>query len=441
MGKFTKDTTITFVTKVLVFILGTGSSVVIARLLGPQGKGVYNLALLLPNLVVTFSSFGVGAASVYHIGQKKHKRKTILGNNIIIGLVISLLALAGALVAGIYLKDTFFGGVPLQLLLLALLIIPARLYTSYFRYFLLGLQRLKQYNLLGVARKIIALTFLGILFTILNVGVLEAIISYTIATTLSLIIGLYLVLSVIGKPDFEIKPSYVKDVLTYGLKSHLGEVVSYLNYRFDIILVSFFLTPSAVGLYVLGVKIAEKLWMVARSASTVLFPRISSEKDEQKKKRFTPIVSRNVFLITLIGAALLFFIAEKVIVFVYSDAYIQSVRVLQILLPGIVSLSVTKVLANDLAGRGKPIINSYLGILTLVINIGLNVLWIPNFGINGAAMASAVSYTTNLFIKTGIYCSISGNTVGKVLIPRREDLVLYRKYFLSIYKKFGFLDI
>ena len=83
MGKFTIDTSITFVTRILQLLIGLGSSVIIARVLGPRGNGIYSLAILLPALLVIFGNFGIGQSSIFYVGKKKYSAKEILANNII----------------------------------------------------------------------------------------------------------------------------------------------------------------------------------------------------------------------------------------------------------------------------------------------------------------------------------------------------------------------
>ena len=55
MKTFIKNTSITFMTRILQLILGVGISIIIARVLGPEGKGIYSLAILLSALLITFS--------------------------------------------------------------------------------------------------------------------------------------------------------------------------------------------------------------------------------------------------------------------------------------------------------------------------------------------------------------------------------------------------
>ena len=221
--------------------------------------------------------------------------------------------------------------------------------------------------------------------------------------------------------------------MTYGVQAHLGNILGYLNYRLDIFLVNLFLNPLSVGLYSIAVGIAEQLWLASKATSEVLLPKLAAEKDEQKRKEFTPIVSRNIFWLTAAGAFVLFFVIKNIIVFLYSEDFLPAVRSLQILLPGIVAVSASRVLANDIAARGKPIINSYLSFIALIVNVVLNVLWIPKLGIEGAAWATTVSYSLTLVGRIFIYSNISGNSIKKILIPQSSDF--------SLYKNLGYLLI
>jgi len=73
-GKFTINTLITLITRILQLFLGIASSVIIARVLGPKGKGVYSLVILLPTLLITFTNIGISSASIFYIGQKKNDK-------------------------------------------------------------------------------------------------------------------------------------------------------------------------------------------------------------------------------------------------------------------------------------------------------------------------------------------------------------------------------
>jgi len=435
MAHFAKDTTYTFIARVFSFILGLAISIIIARILGPENKGIYSLSILLPSLLVAFSQLGIGSATVYYTGKGKYALKKILGNNLIIGTIISGIAILVGIIIVIFFRELFLEGIPSLYLFISLGLIPMSLMYIYLINILLGIQKIVKYNLVAISRELFSLILVVIMLVGFKTGVIGGLSARIIATLLAVIIAFWWIVKFSGGIVCRLDKDYIKDTTLYGIKAHTSNILAFLNYRLDMFLVNFFINPLAVGYYSISVGIAERLWLVSRSASTVLFPRISSEKDEKQKKEFTPIVSRNVLFITFVGAIFIYFLSRWVILLLYSEAYLASVRPLQLLLPGIVALSISRVLANDIAGRGKPILNTYMSALTVSVNICLNILWIPTLGIEGAALASTVSYIIQTIGRLLLYNKISGNSIIKTVFVQRSDFKLYKRYILSVLKR------
>lgn len=83
-------------------------------------------------------------------------------------------------------------------------------------------------------------------------------------------------------------------------------------------MVNLFPNPIAVGFYSIAAGVTERLWSASKTTSVVLLPKIAAEKDERVSKGFTPIVSRIVLLITIIGALVLFFLTTPLIILLYN---------------------------------------------------------------------------------------------------------------------------
>ena len=432
MGQFARGTAITFVARVLSLILGIATSIILARLLGPEGKGTYTLATLLPALIVTFANFGIGPATVYHVAQRRYPRREILGNNIVFALGIGMIGVLAGLVVAFFFQESIFPGVAQGYLLLALALIPVNLFFAYLQNILLGAQRFKEINLITILHTLLFLAFIVIALWILKAGIPGALLAAVLAWFLTNVVLLFWTWKVADGISFKLNPAYLRKAFVYGIQAHLGNILGFLNYRIDIFLVNGFLNPAAVGFYSIGVGLVEKLWLISQAASTVLFPRVAAETDEQRRKDFTPIVSRTVLWGTSLGALVIFFLSRWIVEFLYSTAFLPAVQPLQILLPGIVALSVSRVLANDIAGRGRPILNTYVSLGTLATNIILNLIWIPRYEIAGAAWASTVSYSVTLLARLFLYCRLSGNSWTKVLLPQRSDWALYRRTGLAL---------
>lgn len=424
-GKFAQETAITWTTEALCLFIGIGSSIVLARVLGPEGKGIYALATLLPSLIVTFGNLGIGSGTVYYVARGDFRWQTILGNNVLLSLGTSVIGILAGLVIVFFFREGIFPGVAVGYLVLAMAFVPAEMFFSHMRYVLLGAQRIKEFNYIQIAQSAFFLGFLAIALLGLRAGVTGAIVAGLITWLIIDIIIFRLAKTVSAGIDMKPDTAYIKRVVTYGIQAHLSNILGFLNYRVDMFLVNAFLGPAAVGLYTVGVGLVEKLWMLSFAASTVLFPRVAAETEEKKRKEFTPLVARTVLWSTAVGALILALVSRWVVVLLYSEAFLPAASALQALLMGIIALSAGRVLANDIAGRGLPRLNIYTGAVAVLTNVAMNILWIPKLGIVGAAWASTVSYTVLFLGSLFFYCRLSGNRWTVVVLPQQEDWVLY----------------
>ncbi|HEU20089.1 MAG TPA: flippase [Deltaproteobacteria bacterium] len=425
MGTFAKHTLITIATQCMNILLVLASSIVIARILGPEGQGIYSIAFLLPTFLVIFMNLGIGPASVFYIGKKKYPLQSIAGINIIFSLAISSGAIIVGLIAIFLWGDHLFPGIKITYLLLGLIIVPFQVFLSLLINILLGLQNIKKYNAVYLLRDASFLCFIIILLLWFRLGISAAIICLVLSVCFASVLAFCEsvkeaegVVFVFDKPMF-------KDFLNYGSKVFLNNVISFLHLRLDVFLINLLLNPVAVGYYAIAVGLSERIWLISQSAGTVLFPRVTAETDEKKLRDFTPIVCRNILLFTSIIAVLLFFMSRWLIIMFFSEQYSSSVLPFQILLIGTIAISGSRILANDLAGRGRLIENIYLSAFSVVINIIFNIILIPRIGIPGAALATTISYIITFAGRAIIYSKISGNRMRDVLFIKKSDCRLY----------------
>ena len=435
IGTFTKNTLITIVTQGLTFVFGIGISVIIARILGPEGKGIYSLAILLPSFLVYFTSFSIGQASIFYLGKRRYSPKEVFGNNIIYAVLTSTFAILIGLIIVFFFSNKLFPGVEPKYLFLALFLIPFHLFLGYIGFILLGLQKIKKYNFVSFFRVLLLLILIGVLLLGFRFGIAAAIIAEILAFLIACIVLFFMTKQETSGISLKLNKDYFKDSFLYGIKVYLGSILSFLSHRMGMWLINIFLNPLMVGFYSISIGLSEKLWLISDSIGTVLFPKISSENDKVKIKEFTPLVFRNVLFIVTLIAVLLFAIAHWLITLLYSDAFSESTKPFQILLIGAVTISGWKILESDLKGRGRPMLNTYATGISAVLNIILNILWIPKFGILGAAWAATISYTVMLLITLVIYSKISGNRITDLLFLKKSDLALYRNFLIIIKEK------
>jgi len=425
---FTKDTSITFITRVLQIILGIGSSIIITRILKPEGKGIYSLAILFPTLLISLINVGIGPASVFYIGRKKYSSKEVFGVNIIYSILISIFGILVGLVVIFFFSNKIFPGVAKEYLLLALLLIPFQVFLTFTVNILLGLQKIRKYSFIQLIQTLIFLVCVAILLLGFRLGIKAAIIAQILSLIIACIILFFQTRQETKGLVLSLNKNLLKDFFSYGIKVYFGNILSFLHYRIDMFMLNIFLNSIAVGFYSVAVVLSEKIWLISGSAGTVLFPQVSSETNKRNLNKFTPLVCRNVLFVTILFAVFLFVIGRWLIISLYSEQFSDAVLPFQILLIGAVTISGWRILANDLYGRGKPLLNSYITAVSVVTNIILNIILIPRSGITGAAWATSISYTIALILVVIIYSKISGNKITGIILIKKADFRYYRGF-------------
>jgi O-antigen/teichoic acid export membrane protein len=263
-------------------------------------------------------------------------------------------------------------------------------------------------------------------------GAVRAAIAATVIASLLLFVGVVAYTRRSTAIAWRLKLPHVRALASYGVRVHSANVLAFLGYRLDVFLVDAFKGAIAVGLYGAGVVIAEGLWMPSQAVSTALFPTIAAERTESARRSITPLVARNTLWLTAILAGILVLIAGPAVDLLYSSRFGSSAAVVRILAPGIVLFSAARVLGNDIAARGRPLVNSVVAAVSVICNIALNVVLIPRYGIDGAAWASTASYSVLFLATTAVYRRITQVPLRVLVVPSLEDVTRYVRLFRRI---------
>ena len=437
MSSISKNSAITFSSQILIFAVGFITSIILARTLGPTGKGIYALIILIPAVMLKLGSLGIEAANVYFIGSKQYEPKDVVSNSllssILLGLFLILLFLGISYLSAFknYLNSN---QINIFYLWLTVLTIPFSLFSGFLRSIFLGKEEIRTFNKINIFQTITQLVLIVIFLMILKQGVSGAVNVY-ILTAMFVFVFIIFLIKKFTEIKFSFNKNLFKDFVGYGVKAYFGNLAQFLNYRLDMFLVALFLTPTAVGYYSLAVGIAERLWMLPGAIATVLFPRISSIKSTAAND-LTPRIARHTFFIIFILSLILAILTKPLVKILFGIAFLPSVMPLLILLPGIVALGGAKTLTADLAGRGKPQFGTYSAFISLAVNIPLNLWLIPKWGISGAAFASTIAYIVATLVVIGAFAKISQKSWSEILIIKKNNFQDYRNIFIKLKKEF-----
>lgn len=418
---FIRDVFYTFSTEIFSvganFLIG----IVLARALSVSDRGVMVLVMTLPWTVFSFANLGLPQANIYLVGRKKREAKTVLGNALVMTAILGLLSviILNAL-KGTALR-TVLKGLPPEYWWPLMLLIPTLLIDGMTLSILRARQRFDLFNLRRLVAPVLMLVGFLIALVAVKGGLTAAVGVYVAVMVLMSILSLVLT----GREVpliLTFDRSLTKETFRFGLKSYLQNLVGSLNYRLDVYLLAFFLTPTQVAFYGVATSLAEAAWYIPNSVGVVLFPRLSNTPMEQVHQ-ITAKVCRNTLAITGLIVMGMLAVSWFLVPLVYGPAYRATVPPLLILLPGVLSMGLYKVLSRNFTSRNQQQVSILASSAALTLNAVLDLLLIPQWGVVGAAMASTAGYTAAGVVLLAFFLHGSRLPWQKVLLPVKDEWI------------------
>ncbi|WP_425806324.1 oligosaccharide flippase family protein [Desulfitobacterium sp. Sab5] len=429
---FTKSVTITFFSNLLLFFLSIINTTVLSRVLGPEGKGVVDVANNFLSFATLILGMGFAASTVFFLGKKKDALNAIIGNNIVVTLVSSLVLIPFYFLH-LHFHFKFLAGVSNIQMLAVLVTVPLVNFKSAMINVLLGLQDMVEYNRINVIDKILSLVLL-IIFLLIAVNPTAAIVSILIGTLAICLLQIY-ILILKRKQAPRVERGLMKDMFGYGLKAQFGNIVQKLNYRLDVFIVNYYLPIDQVGIYSIAVALGETLWGVTGSIATVVFPIASSSTDKKGMMPFTNQITRVSFTLIAGFSVILALISKPLILIWLGRDFITATGALLWLLPGISIFSVSNILASYLAGVGLVEKNIYSSIASGIVTVVLDIFLIPRIGIIGASIATSLSYIVFTLMTIIFYINYTHARWQDILILKKSDMGQIIRFIKSRLRK------
>ncbi|HYN70232.1 MAG TPA: polysaccharide biosynthesis C-terminal domain-containing protein [Candidatus Eisenbacteria bacterium] len=405
-------------------------SFLLARLLGPDGRGVYTLLVLVPTTLFALGQLGLTSAMVFNAGRGG-RLADLERHTLTLGLGVSVVVVAAALTVLPALEPTALRLAPPDLLRIALLALPLRLVATLAGSVLYGRHMFRAYNLILAVQSVLSVVLVVVLVGLLGSGVDGALAAYLLFLAFGTVaVVLYLdgvrraedrVAAATGPSAEADVPVSAREIAGYGLRLYPATVGTFFGYRADVFLLAWLLgSASDIGVYAVAVSLAELVFNVPDAVSTVLFPRIAAAS-RTEADRLAPAMARMTILVTA-AAAVAVVPAAWIALSVLLPAFLPGMAALIVILPGIVALSVAKVLTSYLSGIERLAPVTTAAVASLGVNLGANLVLIPAFGIVGAAAASLVSYTAYAVLMIKFASDASSCSWRDFLVPQTGDV-------------------
>jgi len=424
MRNLAADVTGTVGTRLITMAFGVFTGIITARMLGPDNRGIFALAALFPASIVTLSKLGQGIASVYFIRREKEEVSQVASNVLMIALVVGVLLIGGALLLRETLLASVLRGVPVWAFVIVLPMIPILLVESYLYGILQSTDRFRVYNTRLIAEAVFTLSGMFVALIVLRQGLYGA---FAVTITVRIVMAVWVVITVHrGSPlRMRFDVPLFRRMMRFGLKSHVQIIASHFHFKADMYLVAYFTSPAEVAYYAIAARLAEHIMMVPQSLGMALYPRLAGS-DIAHADLMTATACRQTLALTAGIGVVLSLVGRWLITTWYGVDYAPAAAPLVYVCIGVVMMSLYVLLSRNFTSRNKQVINIVSAYVALLGNLGLNLVLIPRYGIVGAAIATAISYSTSAVLLLVFFLMESGLAWYDVLILRRSDIAMWK---------------
>ncbi len=389
-------------------------SVLVARYLGPTGKGTVALLMLIPAFGIVLLSSGLEIANTYFVGRSRHQLQRAAGNSLLYAAVIGTAGAACLWALRSQIDRTLFqAAMPQQAFLLAVILLPLAMTRDFLYSLLLGLRAFAAAALCKTVRELCVVVLLCLVFALWAATPLTVLIAAFGGVLATIVVCALLLRPRLGslpaRANLLVLPSY----LALGIKGQIGRIAERINYRLDRFLIAFFLGRRQVGYYSVAVGLAEVFLLIPMATAEVLFPT-TAHQPASRSQVVTPLALKYTVLLSACGVIALAASGRWLIPTVFGGEFLPAVAPMLWLLPGVVTAGIGQVLTGDLNGRGLPQYGTFAALVALVFTVGLDLTLIPLLGINGAAIASSVAYTAGAIVVVVCFVRVR-RTVGRQL--------------------------
>jgi len=423
-----------FSTKLGLLFFKTCFSILIARVLGAEGKGAYTAIMTFVGSMVGFCSLGINDALTYYIAHQNHGKNYFIILTKISVLIATLTALIMFTLEST-LQMYIFKDIPKNFYKYTFMFIFFIAYNNLFSAFIKGIKNWYIFNSVSIFISILRFLLVFVAFFFIDLSTYHIIvISLLVTITNSIVALVYLVNQSINKSSIKSKFKYFQ-IIKYGLKSHLGSLFSQLEYQTDVFLLLIFLSPSAVGFFSVAYSTSILIRYITNSLNNVLFSDLSSIKEIKIAIPFQNKVLRVTLFINGIASLLIIIVSYPLIFYGYGKEFSISFYLLFLIVPGTCFDSLFRVLLTWYKSTNRPLVSSIFTLVSLLINIILYIILLPLFGIWGAAISVLATFSMRSLAIVFYFSLKEGVALKEMLIIKHSEVAQLKYYLNNLIRK------
>jgi len=388
-----------FAANVIRSLLGFVGIILFARILGATELGFYFLFQALLGMCAIPADFGINSALKKRVSEGNERNEYLTS-------AILLKFITICVVSGIILlfenEVNNYIGAPLAVYLIFGLF--TQQYSQLMINTLHGELRVGETASIELVEQFIWLGF-GIFLILEGYGVVGLVYAFLAAQGIKFLIAWWRSNTQFGIP----RRKHFTSVFDYSKFSVISSIGGYAYSWVDILIIGFFLTASHVGAYEIAWRISGLVLLFSRSVGKTVFPQISEWSNDdfnQKIRRLVPKATTATLVISIPAFFGTLLFSTEILEIFFGQEYLLASTALVILMFEKIPQSVHKIWGYSLQAIDRPDLAAAATTISLATNVILNLLFVPMFGLTGAACATALSFVLNTSLH-GYYLSRS----------------------------------
>jgi O-antigen/teichoic acid export membrane protein len=404
-----------FTTNVVVLGIAYVGSIIMARYLGADGRGLLAVILTATAVLAGLGGVGTHEAATYYASRRRRRQPFVLGNGLAHAGALLIVSVVVAYLLMGELQRHVAPRYDEHIWLLAGLLVPSYYLFDLVSSLLSAEGAFTLRNRLNVTARVTTTVATLAIVGWLGWGVAGALIASAPAFLVPAVGGMPL----LARNGIAFSRTVHRASLRYGSRVQVGALLNFLNARFDVLVLSAFAPLATVGSYAIAQVVAELVLLFPQSLGYVLRAQVASgtRKDSLSAAAMRlngTLVATCVLLVLLAGPAM--------ITYGYGPAFHSALVPFLILVPGMWFLSTGSLVQNALSGRGRPGLSSLLAGGEVVITVGLDLLLIPAHGAVGGAIASVCAYVFYGVASIVTISRLDGVPARTLLLANRGEL-------------------
>lgn len=398
----------------------------IGQYLGPEEFGKINYALALSALFLSFASLGLSAVIIKELVQNPEKIKQVLASAFCLQLISGFFATITLCIIAYF----FLGGTLDSRLIIIILSLPVSLKISEVVRLWLEAKLQSRISVLidnsvFFLLALIKITAINFEFSTVQIAIIFALESASV----SILHILYYKKTneSLGWQRADFDTSW--RLLRQGAPLIVSSVAFLLYSKIDQIMLEAFIGVSAVGVYSASTRIAEAAFFIPSILVSSIYPSIQQlrKTDSDGYQAALQRLYNMVVLAAVFPALIVSFFSVEIIDIVYGQAYEESANILKIYTWSGVFVALAAASGRYFLSENLQNLTMYRHVFGACLNVLLNLLAIPHYGVIGAACASVISFVVANYLFDAItpktrFC-FKQKTVALLVFPGAISLI------------------